>query len=98
MDPCGGGLAQECIARWVKNCSDHILSHPELSVLKKGLNFVVTPKRLAVVDLVTVMESACRQLGGVDANELRAKVVNILGRGERYWRRFITSLVRKGRP
>ena len=28
-------------------------------------------------------ESACRQLGGGDANELRAKVVKILGRGEK---------------
>ena len=76
-------LAEECIARWVKNCSDHILSDTELSVLKNGLNFVVTPKRLLVVDLVTAMESACRQLGGGDANELRSKVVNILGRGEK---------------
>ena len=34
------------------------------------------------MDFVTITESACRQLGGGDANELRAKVVNILGRGE----------------
>ena len=57
-------LAQECISRWVKNCSDRILSDPELSVLKKGLYCAVTPKRLPVVDLVTAIESACRQLGG----------------------------------
>ena len=54
-----------------------------MSVLKKGLNFAVTPKRLTVVDLVTAMESGCKQLGGGDANKLRSKVVNILGRGEK---------------
>ena len=52
-----------------------------MSVLTKGINFAVTPKRLP--DLVTVMESACRQLGGGDANELRSKGVNILCRAEK---------------
>jgi hypothetical protein len=74
-------LAQQCMSRWVKNCSDRILSDPELSVLKKGLNFAVTPKRLPVIDMVTATESACRQLGGGDGQELRSKVVNILSRG-----------------
>ena len=57
-------LEQDCILRWIKNCSDHILSDPELSVLKKALNFAVTPKRLPMVDVVTATESACRQLAG----------------------------------
>ena len=35
------------------------------------------------MDAVTATESACRQLGGGDTNKLRAKVVNILGRGEK---------------
>ena len=35
-------LTQECFSKWVKNCSNHILSDSELSVLKKGLNFAVT--------------------------------------------------------
>ena len=35
------------------------------------------------MDLVTATESACRQLGGGDANELRDKVMNILGWGEK---------------
>ena len=35
------------------------------------------------MDFVTATESACRQLGGGDANELRSKVVTILGWGEK---------------
>ena len=71
-------LANECISRWVKNCSDRILSDPELSVLRKGLNFAVTPRKPPVIDIVTATESACRSLNASDASEVRAKVVNIL--------------------
>ena len=46
-------LASEIMSRWVKNCSDHLLSDPELSVLMKGLNFAVTPRKVPVVEIVT---------------------------------------------
>ncbi|XP_068748853.1 uncharacterized protein [Montipora capricornis] len=71
-------LANECMSKWVKNCSDRILSDPELSVLKKGLNFAVTPRRVPIVDIVTVTESACRQLNNSDSINLTAKVLNLL--------------------
>ena len=48
-------------------CSDCILSDPELSVLKKGLNFVVTPRQVPVVDMITITETACRNLSKGDA-------------------------------
>ena len=48
------GLAGKIMSRWVKNCSDHILSDPELSVLKKRLNFAVTPRQVPVVDMITI--------------------------------------------
>ena len=66
--------------KWVTNCSQRILSDPELSVLKKGLKFALTPKKLPVVDLITATESACRNLNSSDANKLRAKVVNTIGK------------------
>ena len=74
------GLASECMQKWATNCSQRILSDSELSVLKKGLNFAVTPKKLPVVDLITATESACRNLNNSDTNELRAKVVNTIGK------------------
>ena len=73
-------LASECMQKWVTNCSQRILSDPELSVWKKGLNFAVTPKKLPVVDLIAATESACRYLNSSDANELRAKVVSTIGK------------------
>ena len=61
-------LANEIMSIWVHNSSQRILSDPELSVLKKGLNFAVTPKRLPVEELVTVTESACRSQPSEDVS------------------------------
>ena len=44
------------MSRWVKYCSDRLLSDPELSVLKKGLNFAITPRKVPVVDVITAIE------------------------------------------
>ena len=46
----------------VRNCSEGILSDPEQSVLKKGLNFAVTPKTIPVVEIVTKWEKNEMQL------------------------------------
>ena len=54
-------MAVEVMSRWVKNGSDHLLEDPELSVLKKELNFTVTPHRVPVVDIITATE--CKSLG-----------------------------------
>ena len=76
----GSNIASECIAKWVKNCSDRLLNDSELSMLVKGLNFAVTPRELPIVDIVTSNESACRKLSEGDASELRATVINLLSR------------------
>ena len=68
----------------MKNCFDHLLSDPELSVLKKGQNIVVTPCRVPVVEIVTAMESACNG----DAHELRPKVVQLLDREDKVMTRM----------
>ena len=54
-----------------------------LSVLKKGLNFVITPRKVPVVEIVTAMESACISLDSGNAHELRAKVVQLLDRQDK---------------
>ena len=45
---------------------------------------------------MTATESGCRQLGGGDANELIAKVVNFLGRGEKVLRK-VHNITREAR-
>ena len=63
--------------------SDRILSNLELSVLKKRLNFTVTPIQVPVIDMITVTETACRNLNKWDANELRAKMITIVDRSNK---------------
>ena len=77
------GLAGKIMSRWVKNCSDRILSDPELAVLKKGLNCAMTPRQVPVIDIITATATACRNLNKGDANELRAQVCTIVDRSSK---------------
>ena len=45
------------------------------------MNFAVTPYKAHVIDIVTATETACRSLNQGDANELRAKVLNLVEKG-----------------
>ena len=71
-------LASECITRWVKNCSQRLLSDPELSVLAKGLNFAITPPKVPVINILTETESAASRLPACEGSLLRAKVATLL--------------------
>ena len=74
----GNEIISECIARWVKNCSDRILTDPMLSMLMKGLNYAETRKHLPVAGIDTVTKSACRSPTAGDVQELQAKVDKVL--------------------
>ena len=50
------------------------------SLLKKGLNFAVTPKSIPTDELITATEVACRQLKPESADNLRYDVVKTLKR------------------
>ena len=76
--PVKPSISSECISKWVRNCSQRILSDPELSVLAKGLNCAVTPRKIPVVDIITETESVCGRLPEGEKHVLRAKVASIL--------------------
>ena len=76
-------MASEIMSRWVTKCSDHLLSDPELSVLKKRLNLAVTSCRVPIVEIMIAMELACRSLCSGDAHELRSKVVQLFDRQDK---------------
>ena len=78
--PVDDECATELKERWVVNLSDHSLTDAELSVLRKGLNFAVSPDKLPVSDYITSIESACRLIGPYteEAAHLRSECVNIL--------------------
>ena len=66
--------------KWVVNVSDRDLTPDETSLLKRGLNFAVTPSSLPGNEYVIGIESACRFLGAhtKQAETLRFDCVKIL--------------------
>ena len=64
--------------KWVINLSSRDLKAGEVSVLEKGLYFVVSPDTLPVKDSIIATESVCKELPGNKAAELRPRVVHIV--------------------
>ncbi|XP_052259249.1 uncharacterized protein LOC127863670 [Dreissena polymorpha] len=65
--------------KWVVNLSDRPLSLDETSVLKKGMNFCVTPPTIPINEIIASTEQVCYQLEDKSAAEsLRGEVVKIL--------------------
>jgi hypothetical protein len=65
--------------RWVMNVSSKELSDTEVSVLKKGLNFAITPKKMPIKEVITSTETACYYLRNPEiAQSLRGEVVKVL--------------------
>ena len=65
--------------KWVRNLSGHQLSKAEESILARGLNFAVTPKRIPTEEFILATELACDHItdpGGKAA--LRNEVAGIL--------------------
>ena len=73
-------VAQELKSKWIVNLSSRVLNDHEEDILKKGLNFAVTPSSLPVEDYVIGIESACRYLGPESkaAETLRSDCVRII--------------------
>ena len=67
--------------RWVINKSDHVLNEGEQSVLEKGLNFAVMPKKLPVHEIIKTTEEACWNMKtDGERDSLRADVVKYISK------------------
>ena len=66
---------EEAKERWVKNLSNRPLSKDEVNLLRKGGGFAVTPSELPIMDYITAIEQACRNLAKGEANCLRAEMI-----------------------
>lgn len=70
----------EVIDKWVINHSDKVLNDAELKVLRKGLNYAVTPRHIDMPSFIAPVEHALfwAKLDKVDADQVRRRVDNIL--------------------
>ena len=66
--------------RWVVNISDVKLEPEAESLLRKGLNYAITPKSLPVDEYITATEIACKQIKPETADILRNDVVKAIKR------------------
>ena len=65
-------------ANWVVNLSSRSLSDAEKALLKKGLNFAVTPANIPATEIIAKVEAAARQLDTEQADTVRRVVNGIL--------------------
>ena len=69
-------------ANWVVNLSSRSLSDAEKALLKKGLNFAVTPASIPATEIIAKVEAAVRQLDAEQADTVRRTVNGILQQAE----------------
>ena len=69
-------------SNWVVNLSSRSLNEAEVSLLKKGLNFAVTPADIPATEIIAKVESAVRQLDAERADTVRRAVNAILQQAE----------------
>ena len=67
-------------SKWVVNLSDHVLSTAETSLLRKGLNYAISPANIPTHEYIIGIEQACRNLGSEtkEAERLRSDCVRTL--------------------
>ena len=61
--------------RWVINLSDRTIHNNNRSVLRKGLNYAVTPTKLPITDIITGTEAMAKHLTDTKAAELRTIII-----------------------
>ena len=66
-------------SKWVVNLADKTLTNAQTQVLKKGLNYCVTPDRIPVKEIIASTETACQQIKNKTVvNSLRTEVTKAL--------------------
>ena len=67
---------------WVINLSSRSLNDADITLLKKELNFAVTPANIPDTEIIAKVETAVRQLDAEQADTVRRAVNGILQRAE----------------
>ena len=68
--------------RWIVNMSDRKLTEVEKEVLMLGLNFVPTPTKIPLIDIVASLEGGIRGLKNTITGDLRNRLCGVLRRAQ----------------
>ena len=69
---------EEIKKRWVVNASDRDLEANEISLLRKGMNFAITPRSVPVKEILTAVEQGISNLPRDAKDEVRGDICNII--------------------
>ena len=69
---------EEVKKRWVVNASQHDLKDNEVQLLRKGLNFALTPNHVQRKEIIASVEQSLVGLPGETKDEIRVEVSHIL--------------------
>ncbi|CAB4037176.1 Hypothetical predicted protein [Paramuricea clavata] len=64
--------------RWVINNSDRALNCHEITLLRKGMNFAITPKRIPIKNIVASVEQGIKNLDADKKNRVRENVCSVI--------------------
>ena len=62
--------------RWVINTSKRTLSKAEITVLRKGMNYAITPRTIPLKEIIASVEQGIKNLTNDDKNSVRELVCN----------------------
>lgn len=68
--------------RWVVNISERELEENEISLLRKGLNFLITPRHIPTKEILASIESAIHHLPHERQDIIRSEVHSVLRQGK----------------
>ena len=66
------------VDRWVVNLSSQTLSSPQTSILSRGLNFALAPRKVPIPHIVAAVEKGLKSIPSESAQGVRHTVVGIL--------------------
>ena len=75
--------------RWVINKSSKTLDPISTNLLRRGLNFAVTPKEIPTEEIITATEIACKNLDDLKAASLRSEVARSVKRRRKFQKRNV---------
>ena len=64
--------------KWVKNISKVTLTEDQITLLKKGANFAITPKEIPTDEFIVATEQASKYMTKGEALAMKAEVVEVL--------------------
>ena len=64
--------------RWVINTSKRSLNHNEINLLRRGMNFALTPKSIPTKPIIASVEQGINNLSTIEKNDVRERVSSVI--------------------